>query len=85
MQLQNDVMEELMHNTSEDASRISVLTDVVTSLIGIVNAYLEGSKVTLSGTVSSFAEKESAERIAWLTPGVRSVKNNIKVEEMIIV
>src|SRR3989442_215112 len=49
-----------------DAKRITV--DVV------------GSKVTLKGTVRSWAEKQEAERQAWLAPGVTSVDNRITIE-----
>jgi osmotically-inducible protein OsmY len=37
-------------------------------------------KVTLQGTVRSLAEKKDAENIAWLAPGVTSVKNKIEVD-----
>lgn len=37
-------------------------------------------KVTLKGTVRSLAEKRDAENIAWLAPGVTSVKNKIEVD-----
>jgi osmotically-inducible protein OsmY len=36
-------------------------------------------KVTLSGTVRSWAEREEAERIAWLAPGVTMIDNQITV------
>jgi osmotically-inducible protein OsmY len=39
----------------------------------------EGSKVILSGTVRSWAEKEQARRAAWSAPGVTQVEDNIMV------
>ena len=38
-----------------------------------------GNKVVLSGNVSSFAERDEAERIAWAAPGVGDVENNLIV------
>jgi len=38
-----------------------------------------GGKVTLSGTVSSFSEKEDAKWAAWSAPGVTTVQNNLNV------
>ncbi|MCV9927527.1 BON domain-containing protein [Flavobacterium sp. LS1R49] len=35
--------------------------------------------IILKGTVDSFYQKELAEKITWKTPGVRNVKNNLKV------
>lgn len=55
----------LMRSVKTDADRITV--------------EVEGSKVILRGTVRSFAEKQEAERAAWLAPGVTSVKNEIRV------
>jgi osmotically-inducible protein OsmY len=55
----------LIRSAKTDADRITV--DV------------EGSTVTVRGTVRSFAEKEEAQRAAWQAPGVISVKNQIKV------
>jgi osmotically-inducible protein OsmY len=38
-----------------------------------------GSDVVLRGTVRSWAEREEAERVAWLAPGVIKVDNRITV------
>ncbi|HEX6890387.1 MAG TPA: BON domain-containing protein [Chryseolinea sp.] len=39
-----------------------------------------GGKVTLHGTVRSWAEKKEAESVAWTQPGVLSVDNKIEIE-----
>lgn len=36
--------------------------------------------VTLSGTVNSWYQKEEAERIAWKSPGICDVKNQIEID-----
>jgi osmotically-inducible protein OsmY len=40
---------------------------------------VDGSRVTLHGTVRTFAEKRAAERAAWATPGVTALDNRIDV------
>lgn len=55
----------LKRSAEIDADEITVDTD--------------GDAVTLSGSVSSWAERQEAERAAWAAPGVREVKNLIAV------
>jgi len=45
-----------------------------------VMAEINGSKVTLRGTVRSVAEKEDAETAAWNAPGVTTVESWVEVE-----
>jgi len=58
----------------EDALLRSVETDAKK-----ITVEVEGSKVTLRGTVRSFAEKEEAARAAWSAPGITTVDNQIVV------
>ena len=44
----------------------------------VVNVF--GNKVTLTGTVNSWFQKEEAGRMAWNAPGVREIVNNIHVD-----
>ncbi len=39
------------------------------------------NKVTLFGSVNSIFEKEEAERIAWKTPGIWALDNNLLIEQ----
>jgi len=41
----------------------------------------EGGKVILTGTVRTWVEYGDAERAAWAAPGVREVKNLLKIED----
>jgi osmotically-inducible protein OsmY len=44
-----------------------------------INVHVEGSKVILTGRVSSWAERDLAERTAWSAPGVEAVDNQLEV------
>ncbi|MGJ1435219.1 BON domain-containing protein [Sphingobacterium siyangense] len=41
---------------------------------------VSGSTVTLSGKVNSWYQKEEAERIAWNTPGIWEVNNELSID-----
>ncbi len=45
-----------------------------------IEVSVSGTSVTLSGTVDSWYQKEEAGRIAWKTPGIWNVKNELTVD-----
>ena len=45
-----------------------------------IKVSVSGTKVTLSGTVNSWYQKEEAGRIAWKTSGIWSVVNDLAVD-----
>jgi len=45
-----------------------------------IKVKVSGKTVTLSGTVTSWYQKEEAARIAWNTPGIWMVNNELEVE-----
>jgi osmotically-inducible protein OsmY len=65
-ELKKRIENALVRNAKVDANKITV--------------EVQGSKAILKGTVRAWVEKEEAERVAWLAPGVTSVENRITVE-----
>jgi osmotically-inducible protein OsmY len=65
-EIQQKVEQALIRSAETDAKRITVDVD--------------GSTVTLKGTVRSWAERADAERAAWSAPGVTQVNNQIRLE-----
>lgn len=45
-----------------------------------IHVKVDGTKVTLTGNVESWYQKEEAGRIAWNAPGVVTVDNELLVE-----
>jgi osmotically-inducible protein OsmY len=64
-EVKSSIEQALIRSVKTDAERIAV--------------EVEASKVVLKGTVRSVAEKNEAERAAWMAPGVTHVENKISV------
>jgi osmotically-inducible protein OsmY len=47
-----------------------------------IDVQVSGSKVTLTGTVHSWNERQEAEWAAWAAPGVTDVYNKLEVHEI---
>ena len=65
-ELKKRIEDALVRNAKVDANKITV--------------EVQGSKAVLKGAVRAWVEKEEAERVAWLAPGVTSVEDRITVE-----
>lgn len=49
-----------------------------------VRVEVQGDKVTLTGTVRSFAERQDAEKTAWASPGVMKVENKLVIDSGVL-
>src|ERR1700680_4491624 len=65
-ELKKRIENALVRNAKVDANKITV--------------EVQGSKAILKGAVRAWVEKEEAERVAWLAPGVTSVEDRITVD-----
>jgi osmotically-inducible protein OsmY len=63
--LKDEINSAFVRNAKLDANAITVIAS--------------GNKITLRGLVRSWFEKEEAEKIAWSSPGIISVDNQISV------
>ncbi len=64
-EVKKKIEDALVRSAQVDAQRVQVEVD--------------GTKITLKGTVRTWAERKEAERSAWSAPGVTSVDNQIKI------
>ncbi|MFM2230942.1 MAG: hypothetical protein RL607_2200 [Bacteroidota bacterium] len=73
----------LIHSTSTDAIEQVAIQNALkrSSLLekNDITVNVEDNEVTLSGRVTSFDQKEEAERIAWNSPGVWRITNQIEI------
>ena len=75
IKIEAEIKNELEKEFVEKALRRSWLLD-----IDNIRVRVDNKTITLSGIVSSLFQKEEAERIAWNTPGVWYVDNELLVE-----
>ncbi len=64
-ELKHKIEQALVRDAETEARRISV--------------NVQGRKVTLTGMVQSWAEKQAAEQAVWSAPGIESVSNQITI------
>jgi len=65
-QIKEKITKAFERSAQVDANKVSIIVD--------------GHTVTLRGTVHSVAEKDEAQKAAYLAPGVYDVKNELKVQ-----
>jgi osmotically-inducible protein OsmY len=75
MKIEAEIKDEMTKEIVEKALRLSWILD-----FDNIKVRVEGKTIYLSGIVDSLFQKDEAERIAWNTPGVCYVDNEIVVE-----
>jgi len=73
MHSDNDITKNLTKSLSNDSS---LSTNARTTHVSTSNGV-----VTLNGTVNSAAERDKVVQIAQMTPGVKSVRNNLTIKK----
>ena len=76
----NIVIKAETHDTIEQKEVEAALRRSLSVNDSDIKVKVLGTKVTLSGTVNSWYQKEEAARIAWKTPGIWSVVNDLAVD-----
>ncbi|BDU25714.1 BON domain-containing protein [Flavobacterium sp. GSB-24] len=75
IKIEAEIKDEMTKEVVEKALRLSWILD-----FDNIKVRVDGKTIYLSGIVDSLFQKEEAERIAWNTPGVWYVDNEIVVE-----
>ncbi|SEW14933.1 Osmotically-inducible protein OsmY, contains BON domain [Chryseobacterium wanjuense] len=74
IKIKSEVDDEIQKKDIEDALRRSTIDD------SEIKVSVSGTTVTLTGTANSWYQKEEAGRIAWKTPGIWNVRNELEID-----
>ncbi|UOU97489.1 BON domain-containing protein [Chryseobacterium daecheongense] len=74
IQIKSETDDAIQKKDIEDALRRSTIYD------NGIKVSVSGTTVTLTGTANSWYQKEEAGRIAWKTPGIWHVENELEVD-----
>lgn len=79
--MSNDIMLRQRVTPADIERRIaSAFTRQVEREMKRIQIKVEGSTVTLTGSVNSWHERDAAQGVAWQAPGVRAVINELRVD-----
>jgi osmotically-inducible protein OsmY len=74
IKIKSEVDDAIQKKDIEDALRRSTIDD------SEIKVSVSGTTVTLTGTANSWYQKEEAGRIAWKTPGIWNVRNELEID-----
>lgn len=74
IKIKSEVHDAIEKRDVENALRRSAIDD------SEINVAVKGTTVTLTGITNSWYQKEEAERVAWKTPGIWHVNNQLEVD-----